>query len=204
MPPRTARPNTPSGSAHDFRVALLRGVNVNGKNIAMADLQAIALSIGLTAPSTLLNSGNLVYRSGGGSPQDEATRLHEAIAERVGIRSTVFVRTYDELVTMLRECPMPEQALHNPSRFLVTVWDEHVTPAMLAAFTTAPVTVERFVVGRHALYTWHPDGISASTVYDKAARAAGMHLTARNWNTMQKLVARMEAGAATGTATGTA
>jgi uncharacterized protein (DUF1697 family) len=199
MPPRATRPTASPVSPRDFRVALLRGVNVNGKNIAMADLQAIALSIGLAAPSTLLNSGNLVYRSNGGSPQDDATRLHEAIANRVGIRSTIFVRTYDELVTMLRDCPLPEQAQDNPSRLLLTVWDEHVTPAMLEAFTTAPVTVEQFVLGPHALYTWHPDGISASTVYDKAARAAGMHITARNWNTMQKLVARMEASAAKGT-----
>lgn len=199
MPPRTTRPPASPVSSREYRVALLRGVNVNGKNIAMADLQAIAASIGLASPSTLLNSGNLVYRSNGGAPQDEARQLHEAIAERVGIRSTVFVRTYDELVTMLRDCPLQEQAQLNPSRLLVTVWDEHVTPAMLAAFTTAPATVEQFVLGPHALYTWHPDGISASTVYDKAARGAGMHITARNWNTMQKLVARMDT-AATGTA----
>jgi uncharacterized protein (DUF1697 family) len=110
------------------------------------------------------------------------------------------VRTYDELGVMLRECPLQEEARLNPSRLLVTVWDEHVTPAMLAAFSNAPVTVERFVVGEQALYTWHPDGISASTVYDKAARAAGLHITARNWNTMQKLVARMESSAAKGPA----
>lgn len=196
MPPRTARLAVPPVAPRDYRVALLRGVNVNGKNIAMADLQAMAVALGFGGPSTLLNSGNLVYHSSPGTPQDDATRLHDAIAERVGIRSTVFVRTYDELVTILQACPLQEEAQANASRLLVTVWDDHVTPDMLAAFTQAPVTVERFVVGAHAMYTWHPDGISASTVYDKAARAAGMHITARNWNTMQKLVTRMEAGAA--------
>lgn len=201
MPPRAVRPKsapvttaaTTAVAAGDARVALLRGVNVNGKNIAMADLRDIAAALGWGAPATLINSGNLVYRSNGGTPDDDALKLHEAIADRVGIRSTIFIRTEPELRAALTACPLRAQAAENPSRLLVTLWDAHVTPAMLQAFTDAPVTVEQFVVGAHALYTWHPDGISASTVYDKAARAMGHHITARNWSTMSKLLLRLAA-----------
>jgi len=41
------------------------------------------------------------------------------------------------------------------------------------------------------LYLWLPDGVSASVPYEKTARALGDHLTARNWSTMQKLLALM-------------
>lgn len=166
----------------------------------MADLRALATALGWGAPTTLINSGNLVYRSAGETPAQDATRLHEAIARDVGIRSTVFVRTQPQLAAILDACPLREQAAQQPSRLLITLWDEHVTADMLSVFTNAPVTVEQFVVGAHALYTWHPDGISASTVYDKAARAAGQHITARNWSTMQKLLAQLVAHATPDTA----
>jgi len=196
MPPRDSSraPSlfaTPAGAAGEARAALLRGVNVNGKKISMADLRAIATALGWGAPTTLLNSGNLVYRSTGPSPAQDAALLHDAIARDVGIRSTIFVRTRPQLAAILEDCPLLVQAAENPSRLLVTLWDEHVTDDMRAAFTNAPVTNEQFVVGAQALYTWHPVGISASTVYDKAARASGHHITARNWSTMQKLLAQM-------------
>ncbi len=198
MPPRdSSRAPSPRATpaAGEARVALLRGVNVNGKKISMADLRAIATALGWGTPTTLLNSGNLVYRSTGPSPDQDAALLHDAIVRDVGIRSTIFVRTQPQLAAILDACPLRAQAAENPSRLLVTLWDGEVTDDMRAAFTNAPVTNEQFVVGAHALYTWHPDGISASTVYDKAARAAGHHITARNWSTMQKLLAQMDAHA---------
>src|SRR5688572_6487228 len=45
-------------------VALLRGINVGGKNmVAMADLRALLDELGLTDGKSLLQSGNLVFRS---------------------------------------------------------------------------------------------------------------------------------------------
>ena len=159
----------------------------------MADLRAVATTLGFTDVSTLINSGNLVYRSSGTTPAEDEARLHEAIAGELGVQCTVFVRTREEVATVLRECPLMTEAAQHPSRLVVTVWDESVNASMLAEFTSAPVTVERFVAGAHALYCWFPDGISASTTYEKAARRLGDHITGRNWSSMQKLLARLDA-----------
>lgn len=173
-------------------MALLRGVNVGGKKVAMTDLRRVAETLGFTRVSTLINSGNLVYEAPATVPADDAQRLHDAIAHSLGVRCTVFVRTYEDVAAMLRECPLADEARENPSRLLVTVWDEHVSPAMLHAFAGTPVAEEKFVVGAHALYCWLPHGISASVPYEKAARRLGDHITARNWSTMEKLFARLQ------------
>lgn len=175
-----------------WHLALLRGVNVGGgKKVPMAALRRIAADVGFTDPMTLLNSGNLVYRASGLAPQRAATLLRAAIATELQVDTAVFVRTRDELTAILAANPLAAEAEAEPSRLLVALWDEATTPAQLAQVADAPVVRERFVVGDHAIYLWLPDGVSASVPYEKTARALGDHLTARNWSTMQKLLALM-------------
>lgn len=183
-------------SSSPLQIALLRGVNVGGgKKVPMAELRAIAESVGFGDVRTLLNSGNLVYRTTM-KPAAAEKALRAAILETLGVDSRVFVRTPAQVQRLLQENPMPDEAASNPSRFVVTVWSADVTPEALRCFTDAPTVRERFVVGAHAAYLWFPDGISASTVYDKSSRGLGDRITARNWNTMQKLLAMTTGGPA--------
>jgi uncharacterized protein (DUF1697 family) len=174
------------------RLALLRGVNVGAKKVAMTELRAVATRLGYTHVSTLINSGNLVYGAVDTTAAEDEQRLHDAIAHDLGVRCTVFVRTREQVGTILRECPFIAEAALDAARLLVTIWDEDVTRAALEGFGATPLTVERFAVGAHALYCWLPDGISASVPYEKASRRLGDHITARNWSTMTKLLARLE------------
>jgi len=189
-------PAAPPASAHTaWHVALLRGVNVGGNTkVPMAALKRIAADLGFTDAITLLNSGNLVYRTTGVTPDKAAQLLHVAVASELQVDTTVFVRTREELATILAANPFVAEAEEAPSRLLVTLWDDTTTPAQRALFAEEPVVRERFVVGTHAIYLWLPDGISASVVYEKTSRTLGNHITARNWGTMQKLLALMPRG----------
>lgn len=172
-----------------WHIALLRGVNVGGgKKVPMATLRDIAESLGFEEARTLLNSGNLVYRTSM-TPADAERTLHEAILTALQIDTTIFVRTPEELRRILAENPLREEALAEPSKVLVTVWTRDTTTAHLAPLADASTEDERFVVGPRAAYLWFPQGIAASVVYEKAARPLGNRVTARNWNTMQKLLA---------------
>jgi len=44
-------------------VALLRAVNVGGRQLKMEDLKRIASEVGLQAPKTFIASGNLLFTS---------------------------------------------------------------------------------------------------------------------------------------------
>ena len=66
-------------------VALLRGINVGkAKRIAMADLRALLEGLGYTDVATLLNSGNVVFKVGGGAAKRLAADISAAIATRLG------------------------------------------------------------------------------------------------------------------------
>lgn len=192
MPSRPPRTVSPPPADAEWQVALLRGVNVGGgKRVPMAALRTIAADIGFTGVATLLNSGNLVYLAAGVSPSLAARLLHGTIANTLQVDCTVFVRTRREFGAIVAENPFVAEAEAMPSRLLVTLWNENVTPAQLATFAEFAVNPERCVVGTHAVYLWLPNGISASPSYDKASRALGHHITARNMSTMQKLLALM-------------
>lgn len=199
MPARSSRPAAPPPrpagdyAAHDLHVALLRGVNVGAKKVNMAELKAVAASLGFGAPATLLNSGNLVYRSPALSTSEAASQLRAAIAASLGVRCNVLVRTARELDAVLADCPFTAEAARDGARLLVTLWDKTATEESLQRFASAPYTVERCHVGSVAVYHWLPDGISESKPYEVAARALGEHITARNWNTMQKLAGLLHA-----------
>jgi len=64
----------------DF-VALLRGINVSGKNvIRMAELQESLDGIGLTHVRTYLQSGNVIFQSANRDTMKLAKLIHDCIA----------------------------------------------------------------------------------------------------------------------------
>jgi hypothetical protein len=71
-------------------VALLRGINVGGRNrVAMADLREVVLGRGHTEVATCIQSGNVVFTSEEADTATIAAALERAIAEHLGVRPKV-------------------------------------------------------------------------------------------------------------------
>jgi uncharacterized protein (DUF1697 family) len=182
-------------SAPVMHVALLRGINVGkAKRIAMADLRELCTTLGYGDVKTLLNSGNVVF-SAPRADAKAAARIEKAIQAAHGFTSRVVVVTASDLEAIVRENPF-EEAEANPSRFLVTVLDDHADRARIAALAKQDWGTERLELGTLAVYSWLPDGILESrslVVLNKIIGDAG---TNRNWATIKKLQAMMNGGSA--------
>ena len=62
-------------------VALLRGINVGGKNIIkMTDLKTCVESLGLENVETYIQSGNVLFRTGEADQVHLESRLEEALS----------------------------------------------------------------------------------------------------------------------------
>ena len=86
-------------------VALLRGINVGGRNkVAMADLRQAFEDGGYTAVRTYIQSGNVLFESAGArrSLEDDIERLLE---ERFGTPLVVVVRSLDQLRAVVEGAP---------------------------------------------------------------------------------------------------
>ncbi|HSP78849.1 MAG TPA: DUF1697 domain-containing protein [Myxococcaceae bacterium] len=170
-------------------VALLRGINVGGnKKVPMARLRELLQGIGYTDVATLLQSGNAVFTSREKNPAKLVRQLESAIAGEFGFEVSVLIRTRDELAAIIEGNPLPG-AEDAPSRFLVTFLSDVPEPKRLQEFDPAEYLPDEFrVVGRE-IYARFPNGIRDSKLATVlGGPRLGVTPTARNWNTVTKLL----------------
>lgn len=181
-------PAVPRGTAGRTRhIALLRGVNVGGRTtLPMAELRALLTDLGYTDVRTLLQSGNAVLSAEQSAPADVARAIEAALAATYERDIKVMVRTADELRAVIDANPLE---VGHPSRFLVTFYAEPVDTAALAGIATDAHPPDDMAVGEREIYFNLPRGIAASKLPLLVDRALKISGTARNWNTVTKLLA---------------
>jgi uncharacterized protein (DUF1697 family) len=171
-------------------VALLRAVNVGGTGlIKMADLKAICEGLGFRKVRTLLQSGNVAFLAKG-SDKSVAKKLADAIENSHGFRPTIMVRTADEIAGAMKRNPFPAAAETEPNRLLVSFLAS--PPAKDAAERLAAIKVDKEklrLVGNTLYVDYAEGGMGTSKIGNTVLeRALGVPATARNWNTVTKLL----------------
>jgi uncharacterized protein (DUF1697 family) len=91
-------------------VALLRGINVGGRNkVPMAGLREVAASLGHTGVTTYIQSGNVLFSTDEEDTAKLAPALEAAITEAFGVWSSVVVLSRDELARILDTNPYRDE-----------------------------------------------------------------------------------------------
>lgn len=84
----------------------LRGINVGGITIKMADLRAALKDYPFTKVKTLLASGNVVLQSELG-PDEVKSRFEECLRQSFGYDAWVVVLTAARVAELVEACPYP-------------------------------------------------------------------------------------------------
>ncbi len=166
-------------------VALWRGINVGkAKRLAMADLKALLAGLGATNVRTLLNSGNAVFDA----KRLTAETIRKAVAEQLGVDAAIILKTAAEFEAVASVQPIEEA--DDPSRLLVVFTAERAGLASLPELTQGRDLLH---VTADAAYLWCADGILASKTGTALLRRLGESGTTRNWATVEKLRALLQA-----------
>ncbi len=171
------------------QIALLRGVNVGGNNmVAMAALRELLGALGYEDVRTHLQSGNAVFAAAT-PPELSARAIEDRLAGSLGLRVPVLVRTRDELAEVVATNPLGE-ATSEPSRLLVNFLSRKPDGELLDALDPADFEPETFAAGAREIYVWCPDGVRATKLgYAFWEKRLKVTATARNWNTVTRLLA---------------
>ncbi len=183
-------------------VALLRGVNVGGRNrVAMADLRDAVTALGHRDVATYIQSGNVVLTSDRPDAEQLATELEAAVAERTGVPAGVVVLAREELAAVVAANPYPDE--DDPTKLHVVFARGGTSPEAAEAVAAAAQRArekgsrdEATVVGG-TLYLHTPDGLGRSELAAQLGRpAAGAGAagttTTRNWATVTRLLGMLE------------
>ena len=190
-------------------VALLRGINVGGRNkVPMADLREVVASLGHTGVSTYIQSGNVLFSTAEKDTAKLAAALESAIEERFGIWSSVVVLSRDELAQVLAANPYPDEP--NPRMVHVVFLNAELPGSLLdrisAAEGAAAAKGSRDTVHvaggwpAAAMFLHTPDGFGTSELAQNVFKIIappkksrpGLAATARNWATATKLLSLCE------------
>ena len=169
-------------------VALLRGVNVGGhRKVPMADLRAVAGSIGFREAATFIQSGNLVFGFDLGE-EAAAARLEEALESRFGFPVDVVVRTAERWRRHAAANPFGAEAEREPDRVVLLVPRRSPAAGSAAALAARAGAGERVEGAGDALWVHYPGGIARSKLAPALIdRVVGSPTTARNWRTVAAL-----------------
>ncbi len=165
-------------------IALLRAINVGGTGkLTMVDLRSLCDACGFADVRTYIASGNVVLRSASSAAQVKAA-LESQLARHAGKPVSVLVRSKAEMSAVLADNPFP---MYAPNR-TVAIFLDH-PPPVDALTTVSGLKGEEIALGKREIYVHYGDGMADS----KLKIPAGLSGTARNINTVTKLVA-MAAG----------
>lgn len=173
-------------------VVLLRGINLVKRNrISMPALRAALTADGFKDVVTYVQSGNIVLSSRANSDSVAAT-VNQLITKRFGLDIVVVVRSGAEMAEVLRRNPL-RRVVADPHRYLVTFLSSEL-PTGFAADLKAVAEQEPFAIIGREIYSWHPDGVGRSPLWERLAnKKFGVIGTSRNWVTVTRLAA-MSAG----------
>ena len=177
-------------SASGTYVALLRGVNVGGRNrLAMADLRTIVESLGHVQVRTYIQSGNVIFSTAAdGAVSDEATlalAIRTRIAERLDLSVEVMVRSQSDLEAALAGVPFPDV---DPRRLLIAFLSETPTRDAAHALESIEAAPETAVVVDRVVYLHLPNGVGRSILAAQLERRLKVRATARNLATVRTLL----------------
>jgi uncharacterized protein (DUF1697 family) len=173
-------------------VSMLRGVNVGGSGLVkMEPLREAYESIGLADVRTLLQSGNVLFRSGLTDRERLVKRIMQEIERRFDLQVEVVLRTLAEVASIVDRGPVLSPRA-DKSKLLVMFLSAVPSAAAQAALRKwhkDKELKELLELRGPEIYLYYPDGVGRSkltgAVIEGKLDTAG---TARNWNTLLKLI----------------
>lgn len=179
-------------------VALLRGINVGGKNlIRMADLAACFEAQGLRDVVTYIQSGNVLFSASDAKASGLTRRIEEALSEAFDYEARVVLRSHAQMHQIVARAPKGFGAEPAKHRYDVIFVKEPLTAAEAIEGVPTKEGVDRAHAGPGVLYF---SRLISKASQSRLARVASMpiyrHLTIRNWNTTTKLLEMMSADGA--------
>lgn len=157
----------------------------------MPALRELLTGAGYEDVQTYLQSGNVVLSSAA-SPADLERETSALISQQFGFQVPVIVRTRDELAAVVARDPLGHIA-DNPKRYQVSFLTAELTAEAADRLRALLAEPEELVIHPREVYAWHPAGVARSKLWNAlAGKTLGVGATARNWTTVNTLLAMAE------------
>jgi uncharacterized protein (DUF1697 family) len=175
-------------------VALLRGINVGGKNkVSMSKLKSTFESTGMSNVATYINSGNVIFEDKRRKPPKIMSVLEEAIAADLGFQIKVLIRDLPAIKKVVKALP---ETWTNDARMkcdVMFLWEDFDRKDILKEWTIKPDIEDVVFVPGAVIWRIDRPNVNRSRMTKMVGTDLYRGLTIRNCNTVRKLADLMEA-----------
>ena len=173
-------------------LALLRGVNVGGKNLVkMSDLRDELEKMGFADVATYINSGNFVFRAPRQPRAELAKRLEARLTKKFGLELKLVLLTHAQLKRVVDEAPRGFGA--ETDRCDVIFLFSPLTVKRAVAAMETKEGVDRLWAGTGVVYFSRLTAKATSSRMGKMImKPEYKRMTLRSWGTTTKLLALMD------------
>lgn len=169
-------------------VALLRGINVGGKNkIKMETLRDGFAALGFQNVKTYINSGNVVFETVETADRALAAKIEAAIEKEFALKIKVMTRTINEIADIIKNNPFAGQ-FENDKDLHVFFLDEEMPQEKREMLLEHNNENEMFAVrGREIFCLLRVSVLDSLIGKDYIGKKLKVSATARNWRTVTTL-----------------
>jgi uncharacterized protein (DUF1697 family) len=170
-------------------IALLRGINVGGINIRMAELAETVQSLGHTAVTTVLASGNVVLETSETDAAAVKAGLERALSERFAYAAWVVLVPWPRLRDTVADYPFEDRVGWHS--YVLFVSEPASLDDLLAAAPELDPNDERVQRGRDVLYWQVRRAVGIKSPFSVLSGKARFKstTTTRNVRTLRKILA---------------
>jgi uncharacterized protein (DUF1697 family) len=151
-------------------VALLRGIMPMNKETRNENLRKVFEDLGFKDVHTIISSGNVIFKSKSKSIPLLENKLEKKLAEQLNFKTSVIVRSRNELEQIIQLNPFKGKE-HNRSSYLIVTFLKNKPRELFNIIDTTK--------------TGSPDFMA------KIEKQHGKIITTRTWNTVNKIVNKM-------------
>ncbi|MCX5478990.1 DUF1697 domain-containing protein [Kaistia geumhonensis] len=177
-------------------VALLYSIVLGpGRRVVMADLRAVAETLGYRDPVTIGASGNLLFRAGEAPLAQIEAELEAGFASRYGKTVDIILRDAEAWRRLAAGNPFPEAAARDGARVHVRVMRHPAGASDLARLSAYAIGGEELRIVEGDLWMHFADRLPSEgkLLGQLTAKRSGVG-TVRNWNTVARIAAALEGG----------
>lgn len=170
--------------------AFLRGVNVNGTNMKMADVVSAFETAGMSKVCAVLASGNIIFTS---DKNEEELRsiLEEAMSKRFVYNAFLFIKSQSELKNMIAYNTFSD---HEDFHTYIFITENGFEETLLDEFNKCEKTSGEEAQIQQSFFYWKiKKGFTVSGDFSKilGKKQFKDKLTSRNINTLHKIIKKM-------------
>jgi uncharacterized protein (DUF1697 family) len=171
-------------------ISMLRGVNLGPHNrIKMDALRALYESLKLKDSRTYVQSGNVIFRTNEKNHAQLSKTIQAAIEKKLGCSPAVILRTTDEMRKAVAASPFKHRKDLEPGKILVTFLNAQPPDGAQAALEAFKDYPEELHLKGRELYIYFPNGAGKSKLpWSSVEKFLKVNGTARNWNSVTKML----------------